>query len=364
MPNKKFWKFRNSADGAELLLYGDISQSSWWGDEVTPKQFADDLNAISDAENITVRINSGGGDVFAAQAIGSLLGARKGKTTARIDGLCASAATIVACHCSSVVAANEATYMIHPVRMGLFGYLDATELEQYIGALNTIKENILNLYVKKTGRDKSEVTEWMDATSWWTAGEAKENGFIDELVDDEDVVVENRNGALFVNNISMNLPFAKVPKHIQNELVHSTGSVNNPPEVIPVNNSHKEEKKMAEIKTVDDLRAAYPEFVNEACAAAVNEAVTQERERIRDIEDMAMPGFEDQTNEAKFVKPIAANEYAVNMMKAAKKSGEAFLNSAKEDAEGNGVNNVGQDGNNEEGKEDPFINAIHAVNKK
>ena len=118
----KFWTFKNrTADSAELLLYGDISDTSWFGDEVTPRQFADDLSAMGGVKNITVRINSGGGDVFAAQAIGNLLEASAAETTAMIDGLCASAATIVACHCDRVMAAEDGTYMVHPVKMGLCG---------------------------------------------------------------------------------------------------------------------------------------------------------------------------------------------------------------------------------------------------
>lgn len=94
--NNKFWKFCNLADSqkAELFLYGDISETSWWGDEVTPKQFADDLAALGDVTEITVYINSGGGDVFAAQAIGNQLERNAATVTAHIDGLCASAATI------------------------------------------------------------------------------------------------------------------------------------------------------------------------------------------------------------------------------------------------------------------------------
>lgn len=130
---KKFWQFRNQvADSAELLLYGDISDSSWWGDEVTPKTFADELNALGPLTSLTVRINSGGGDVFAAQTIGNLLEQHTAQVTARIDGLCASAATIIACHCDKVVAANDSTYMIHPVRMGIFDFADAVTLQQYI----------------------------------------------------------------------------------------------------------------------------------------------------------------------------------------------------------------------------------------
>lgn len=92
---KQFWKFQNVAGGrAELLLYGDISDSTWWGDEVTPKQFAEDLDKLGAVSEITVRINSGG-DVFAAQAIGNQLEQHPAAVTAKIDGLCASAATIL-----------------------------------------------------------------------------------------------------------------------------------------------------------------------------------------------------------------------------------------------------------------------------
>ena len=152
--NKKFWKFCNQAGNkVELLLYGDISQTSWWGDEVTPKQFAEELAGLGALDEITVRINSGGGDVFAAQAIGNQLEQHPAAVTAKIDGLCASAATIVACHCGKVIAATDSTYMVHPVRMGAYGYYNAEELQKYIEAMNAIRESIVGLYVKKTGRD-------------------------------------------------------------------------------------------------------------------------------------------------------------------------------------------------------------------
>lgn len=92
--NKKFWKFCNQAGNkVELLLYDDISQTSWWGDEVTPKQFAEELAGLGALDEITVRINSG--DVFAVQAIGNQLEQHPAAVTAKIDGLCASAAIIL-----------------------------------------------------------------------------------------------------------------------------------------------------------------------------------------------------------------------------------------------------------------------------
>lgn len=359
----KFWKFQNkTANSAELLLYGDISETSWWGDEVTPKQFADDLAELGPVSQITVRINSGGGDVFAAQAIGNLLEANAAEVTAIIDGLCASAATIVACHCDKVLAAEDGTYMIHPVKMGLLGYYEAHDLQGYVGALNTIRENIVTLYAKKTGREKDEVAAWMDATSWWTSAEAKENGFVDELTsDDGETVVENRDGLLFVNSVNMHLPFDKAPTFVQNSVAAAPAAsrfVNKNPGGAPGEN--KEDFTM-EIKTVDDLRKAYPELVAQIEQAAAQAATDTERQRIRDIEDMALPGSEDLTNEAKFEKPVSAEDYAKAAMKRAKTQGSAYLDGIKKDAES--ANKVKQVPPADNGA-DEFMDAIKSVGKK
>ena len=329
---------------------------------MTPKQFADDLAELGPVSQITVRINSGGGDVFAAQAIGNLLEANAAEVTAIIDGLCASAATIVACHCDKVLAAEDGTYMIHPVKMGLLGYYEAHDLQGYVGALNTIRENIVTLYAKKTGREKDEVAAWMDATSWWTSAEAKENGFVDELTsDDGETVVENRDGLLFVNSVNMHLPFDKAPTFVQNSVAAAPAAsrfVNKNPG--GASGENKEDFTM-EIKTVDDLRKAYPELVAQIEQAAAQAATDTERQRIRDIEDMALPGSEDLTNEAKFEKPVSAEDYAKAAMKRAKTQGSAYLDGIKKDAES--ANKVKQVPPADNGA-DEFMDAIKSVGKK
>ena len=345
---KKFWQFRNLVGGesAELLLYGDISDTSWWGDEVTPKQFAEDLNGLGAVTEITVRINSGGGDVFAAQTIGNLLEQHSATVTARIDGLCASAATIITSHCNKVIAANDSAYMVHPVKLGIRGYAGAKELQEYLNALAVIKENIISLYAKKTGHTKDEVTAWMDATSWWTAAQAKENGFVDELVDDEqEAVVENRNGLLFVNSVNMGLPFDKAPKFVQDSLTAESADgrpANTKPAGQPEN---QQEVQDMDIKTVDDLRKAYPALVDQieqaAAATAAEAAVNAERERIKGIEDVALPGSEELTAEAKFTNPMSVSDFAVALVKGAKTKGATFLNAMKEDSEESGAAGVG-----------------------
>lgn len=329
MPN--FWRFQNqTGSSAELLLYGDISDTSWWGDEVTPKQFAEELNALGAVSEITVRINSGGGDVFAAQTIGNLLESNTARVTAHIDGLCASAATIVACHCDRVIAAQDSIYMIHPVRIGNTGYLSADELRQLTEALAAIRETIIGLYVRKTGKDKDEVAAWMDATSWWTSEQARDNGFVDELTGTENNPVENRNGLLTIGGVNTHMPWDKAPKFVQDRIVapadgHS-GNIN------PKGESQKKEEKRMEIKTVDDLRNQYPDLVRQIEEAAATAATNAERKRIRDIEDMALPGQEQAANAAKFEQPISAGEYAINQAKAMKEQGSAWMNGAKKDA--------------------------------
>ena len=372
---KKFWQFRNQTEeSAELLLYGDISDTSWWGDEVTPKQFADELNALGGINEITVRINSGGGDVFAATAIGNMLEQHKASVTAKIDGLCASAATIVACHCSKVVAANDSTYMIHPVKMGLFGYADAVTLQQYLDALGAIRDNIISLYAKKTGRDKDEVAEQMDNTSWFTGAEAKENGFVDELIDDtedEETVIENRGGLLFVNSIGTHIPFTDAPKFVQDNLAAAPAAdcvVNtNPVNKAPEKPKNPKEVKNMEIKTVDDLRGAYPELVGAIEAAAAETAAANERQRIRDIEEMCLSGSEDFANEAKFEKPISAADYAMQAVKNAKQTEsakkQAYLDGVKKDVAESGMENVAHETTGGT-QQDEFLDAIKAMGQK
>ena len=316
--NDKFWQFRNLADDdqkAELLLYGDISERSWWEDAATPKRFADDLAALGDVKEITVYINSGGGDVFAAQAIGNMLERNSATVTAHIDGLCASAATIVACHADKVVAAADGSYMIHPVSMGICDYLTADDLNNCLKALEAIRSNIITLYAKKSGKTEEECAKWMDETSWWTPAEAKEKGFVDEVDDDaEDSVVENRNGILFVNSISMNTPFNQAPNFVRSRVVDKTTAQpeHKRPAEQPENKTHGEVTDMdiKDIKTVDDLRKACPDLV----AKIEDEAITAERTRIKEIDDATMPGAEDQANEAKFTKPVDSASFAKAMI--------------------------------------------------
>lgn len=363
--NEPFWKFRNLEDGqkAELLLYGAISESSWWGDEVTPKKFAEDLNALGNVQEIAVYINSGGGDVFAAQTIGNMLERNGATVVAHIDGLCASAATIVACHADRVIAAADATYMVHPPSMGTGkNYLTAEDMRNGIKALDAIRDNIIALYAKKTGRAADECGTWMDETNWWTAAQAKENGFVDEVNDEEpDTVVENRNGMLFVNSIGMGLPFDKAPDFVKSRMGAKTpggfsNATNNPEQ------TGAQEEEAMEIKNKDDLMKAYPDMVNEIRKDAAIDAINRERARIKDIQDMTLPGMEQAMQDALYGEhPMDATAYAKEVAKAAKKQAQNHVTALHDDAQNGGANGVQGGGDNQT---DVYMDALRSIGKK
>lgn len=182
MPTSKFWQVKNEVNGnSEILLYGPIAgERSWWGDEVTPRSFAEDLESLN-GKDVTVRINSGGGDVFAAHAIHNQLIAYKGKVTVVIDGLAASAATIIAVAGDRIIMPSNALFMIHNPAIGLSDYYGAEELAQAVEALNAIKASIVAAYRKRCKVSAEELAAMMDAETWMGAAECLEKGFVDEI---------------------------------------------------------------------------------------------------------------------------------------------------------------------------------------
>lgn len=203
MPSK-FWQIKNEVNGnSEILLYGPIAEeNSWWGDEVTPKNFAADLESLG-GRDVTVRINSGGGDVFAAHAIHNQLVAYKGRVTVVIDGLAASAATIIAVAGDRIIMPANALFMIHNPAIGLSDYYGANELLKAAEALNTIKGSIVAAYRKRCKASAEELAAMMDAETWMGAAECLEKGFVDEIQGSVSPVLNG--SSLVVNSVDFDL---------------------------------------------------------------------------------------------------------------------------------------------------------------
>lgn len=192
MKMSKFWRFKtvknkideeNESTENVLFLNGVIAEESWYSDDVTPKMFRDELNRYDG--DITVWINSPGGDCFAASEIYTALKEHNGKITAKINGIAASAASVIAMAGDMVEMSPTSMIMIHNPSMMLYG--QASELEQGIDFLNEVKESIINAYQIKTGLSRSKLSHLMDGETWMNAHSAHDFGFCDRvLYSDED----------------------------------------------------------------------------------------------------------------------------------------------------------------------------------
>ena len=206
MKSKKFWQFKAKNDDesvGELLLYGEIADSSWWGDEVTPKQFKADLDALGDISTLNIYINSPGGDVFAGQAIYSMLKRHKAAKCVYIDGLAASMASVVAMVGDTVIMPSNAMLMIHNPWTIALG--NANDFREMADVLDKIRESSIAVYQEKTGMEPDDIIPLLDAETWMTAQDAKDLGFIDEIESAKKVAASICNDTLNFNGVSFNL---------------------------------------------------------------------------------------------------------------------------------------------------------------
>ena len=181
--NRKFWNWKNQADlePAEtraLEIYGPIASESWFDDDVTPQMFRDEL--FAGEGDIVLYLNSPGGDCIAASQIYTMLREYKGSVTVKIDGLAASAASVIAMAGNSVLMAPTGMMMIHNPMTAAFGSKD--EMEKAIDLLEEVKESIINAYELKTGLTRAKISHLMDCETWMNAKRAIELGFADGMI--------------------------------------------------------------------------------------------------------------------------------------------------------------------------------------
>ena len=176
---KKFWNWiKNSDDTRILRLEGPIDEESFWGDEITPQMFRDELE--SGEGDVTVWINSPGGNVFAAAEIYTMLKDYKGSITVKIDAIAASAASVVAMAGDTVQMSPVAMLMIHDPSTVAMG--NTKDMEKAIEVLTEVKESIINAYAAKSGLTHARIANLMSNETWMNAKKAVELGFADEIL--------------------------------------------------------------------------------------------------------------------------------------------------------------------------------------
>lgn len=354
----KFWNFLDNGDTAQLQLFGTIqSEENWWDDDcVTYKDFINELNVLGHKKSIDVVINSNGGDVFAANAIYNALLMNEATINGTVLGICASAATIVLMACDNRKIAKNAILMAHNPSVSLFGSYQADELLKLAEVTEQVKKSIVVAYMEKLDKTEDEINELMDIESWYVGQEAVDAGFCDGVIDvgfSNSILNNNFNNNFIANDIAYsfkNYIEKFVPdnilKKVQNlsdaQKEETRAFFDTPKQTQKGNvNMYENDKTIPVISDIAGLKAAYPEL----CAQIANDAVLEERKRLKAIDEIANGIPEDMLIKARYDEPISAAELALAQMKANNVAGKQFLNDMVQDMQNSGTVAVGTEPN-------------------
>lgn len=370
----KFWNIASTGDDSgEILLYGDVVSRQpvdWWtgepvsGQFITPEGFLEDLETVKDKSNITIKINSCGGDLYTGIAIHNAIKGLTGVKTVIVEGIAASAASVIACAGDDVQVYPGSMIMIHGVSGLLMDYYNLTDLKKLQKDFDASERAIAEIYHAKTGIAVDQLRSMMTRETWMVGQEAVDNGFANTLIEDEGpaAALSADKKVLLVAGIR-----------------HDVGAFRRIPGAIPVNNSitaapaagdNKKTAKKVENKeggvpmTPEKLREQYGDIIAQIEQEARTNAITEERARLQAIEEIA-DGIGDAQliADAKYgEKPMTAEQLAFAAMKKQAALGTKHLNDAKQDNDDSGAAGVGAAPNGgEEGSETDDAAQVDAI---
>ena len=359
----KVWNVASlSEDEGEITLYGDVCSRQpvdWWTGEpepglfITPEGFMEDLAAVKDKSKITVKLNSCGGDLYTGIAIHNALKALSGEVNIIVEGIAASAASVIMCAGDTVTMYPGSLVMIHGVSVLLWDYLNIQDMKQLIKGMDASERAVAEIYNAKTGIAVDTLRSMMTKETWFTGREAQEKGFADILKEDEkepEMSMSTDKKVLYCNGVRHNIEgLHNVPGTIPIK-AHAT-----PPAVKPGVNKAKTAKAAKKEggntpMTIEQMRAEHPDLVaqieQEARDSVQNqstEAVNAERQRLAAIDSIAatIPD-QNMVNEAKYGEnPCTAQELCFRVMQQSAAAGQQFLANYQQDGNVSGAAAVG-----------------------
>ena len=203
---KRFWNFTQSQTrdkAGELILYGEISDVTWYGDEVTPKTFKEELDALGDIDTLDIYVNSGGGDVFAGFAIFNILFRCKAYITAYIDGIAASIASFIIMAADKIVMAKNSLLMIHNCWTSVGG--NKEKMRKVADEMERIDGIIADTYAEKMNQKRDVIAALMTGEKWFDSEEAIEAGIVDEVDEAKQIAASIYGESLNVGGQVINL---------------------------------------------------------------------------------------------------------------------------------------------------------------
>ena len=343
-------------DEAEVNMYGEVVSeipTDWWGDRIEGMyivlaDFLNDMEQLKSKSKVTFHSNSPGGEVFAGISIYNRMKEFKGIVSTVVDGLAASAASIIAQGGTKGhrKVCNGSLTMIHGASSFMFGRYNANELKDSIAQLNAIDKSIAGIYATCTGLDQEKVKSMLAKTTWMSAQDAIDNGFADEIADMGQPVTMSINkdrNIMIVNGIPMSVKgFMDIPDYIQ---VCEEVTAGKKPDVIDneqtggENHMTLEELMKQEPELVEEIRNTAIQSVQTDTQQAVSAAVGGELNRLKSIDEIAGKIADKALVErAKYgEEKMSAADLALEALKSQNDAGQAFLNNMKEDAKSSGA---------------------------
>ncbi|MDR3353693.1 MAG: Clp protease ClpP [Synergistaceae bacterium] len=330
-----FWtmktaKARNDAGEeeqvGEIRIYGYLLEDSWWDEDITPKAFIDELKSLGDVKNLHVHINSYGGHVSAGFTVYSILKQHQAKVTVYVDGFALSAASVVAMAGDTVIMPGNAMMMIHNPSSGISG--DARDLRKAADVLDKMRDSMIAAYQDKTGLPKDELITMLDDETWFTADEAAEKGFADIVEAPLMAAASVKPGVVAVGNVEFDLTgYRNVPEGLKKEMEGK--DLDSTKENGLAGNAAQDTQKAPE---------AAPGISSSASAEEIEKAVKAERDRIKALDGLHVPGAEAIIAKAKYETGISPEQAAVEIIKAGILAGTKAFDERKSDADDSGVN--------------------------
>lgn len=340
---------------AELNMYGEVVSErprDWDGNPVqdgyiVASELLADLDELRTKSDITIHINSVGGDLYAGVAIYNRLKELPANITTINDGLAASAASLIFQAGDTRKVNAGSNLMVHQAMGFLFGYYQLPDLQQVSRQLRAANNTAIAIYAEASGRDKDAIKRMVDAETWLTGQEAVDAGLADEVIGDEEDIAMSLSGDgkhIIVNGVQL-----------------STHGMHNLPAglpVMPANLIQSNAEKSAddknfleggnpmEIKNIEELKAAYPDLMEQARAEAFDagkaDGVAAERERLQGIESIENSiQDKDLIHDAKYGDaPLNAEQLAFKALQKQSALGVTMLQDLKQDTEDSGVNGV------------------------
>lgn len=334
-PTERFWNMADiDGDTAEITMYGEVVSEQpvdWWtgeelpGQYITPEGFAEDLAQIKNKKIINIKINSTGGDAYTGLAIHNALKALPGKKNVIVEGIAASAASVIAMAGDTVKMYPGSILMIHGVAVFAYDNFQIGDLKKLIRGMDAVERAMAAIYSKKTGTDETTIRAMMDKETWMTGAEAIAKGFADELIEGAGPTMSlSASGKLLlVNGIQHSTAGLDIPERFHIPKL-AAGPSN------PVNNKQISEKGEKKEMTLEELKAKCPDLV----AQIEREAVERDRARIQEIEEIQDTiGDADMIAKAKYTEPTNAAALALAAMKKQAALGASFLENRKKDLE-------------------------------